>query len=143
MTAQRWWVQVFARWQARIDSVKGQIQAISLLVTAYSTFSLLLQNSGHGEYVMPMGIILAISGPVYAYLYFEGGVWNQVNRDRADMSGDYAAPGGTINSILTAAALAPVITGEPLDKDSFEEMKESATFGFEQLREGILDDVED
>jgi len=65
MTAQRWWVKAFARWQARIDSVKGQIQAGSLLVTAFSTFSLLLQSSGHGEFVRPLGVLLAVAGPVY------------------------------------------------------------------------------
>jgi len=105
MTATRWWVKLFARWQARIDSIKGQIQAISLAVTAYSTFSLLLQNSGYEELVRPLGLVMLISIPVYAYLFFEGGVWNQVSRDRQEKSSNFASPSQRIGNELGAAAI--------------------------------------
>jgi len=141
VTASRWWVQLFARWQARIDSVKGQIQAMSLAVTAFSTFSLLLQNSGHGEWVRPLGAVLAIAGPAYAYLYFEGGVWNQVARDRSDMSSNFAAPSQRIEKELGAAGLAAALKGEPLTAEERAALSTEIDRAFRDLRDGV--DVEE
>jgi hypothetical protein len=141
MTAQRWWVRAFARWQARIDSVKGQIQAVSLAVTAYSTFSLLLQNVGLGRWVPVLGGALLLAGPAYAYLFFEGGVWNQVARDRADMSSNYAAPNARINSELTARGLAARDKGETLTERERDVMRQELDATFDDLRDGVqLDD---
>jgi len=137
MTAQRWWVKLFARWQARIDSIKGQIQAVRLAVTAFSTFSLVLQNFGLGRYVPYLGVVLAIAGPAYAYLFFEGGVWNQVSRDRADMSGNYAAPGGRINAELTARALAPILNGGELTDEERQALLAELNRAYLEKRDGI------
>lgn len=137
MTAQRWWVRLFARWQARIDSIKGQIQAVSLAVTAFSTFSLVLQNFGLGRYVPFLGILMAVAGPGYAYLFFEGGVWNQVSRDRADMSGNYAAPGGRINAELMARALAPIVNGGELTDEEREAINRELNRAYLEKRDGI------
>jgi len=137
MTATRWWVKLFARWQARIDSIKGQIQAISLAVTAYSTFSLLLQNSGYGEYVMPMGIILAIGGPVYAYLFFEGGVWNQVSRDRQEKSSNFASPSQKIGNELGAAGIVAGLQGRELTEKERNAMEHELERVFEKNWEGM------
>jgi len=140
MTANRWWVRSFARWQARIDSVKGQIQAVSLAVTAFSTFSLVLQGFGLGRFVPYLGAVLAVVGPAYAYLFFEGGVWNQVSRDRADMSGNYAAPTGRINAELLARAVAPLIVDGDLSDADREAMLEELEQAYEERRDGITVD---
>jgi hypothetical protein len=142
MTAQRWWVKAFARWQARVDSVKGQIQALSLAVTAFSTFSLVLQNFGLGRYVPYLGVGLAIIGPGYAYLFFEGGVWNQVSRDRADMSGNYVAPGGRINAELWARAVGPLMTDGEFDDEDRRQMIEELDKAYQDRRDGITLDSE-
>lgn len=143
MTAQRWWVKLFARWQARLDAVQGQIQMASLAVTAFSTFSLLLRDAGYGDLVVPLGGLLAIAGPGYAYFFFEGGVWNQVSRDRADMSGNFAGPGARISAELIAAGLAPVLNDGAINKDEREQMEQELDRVFEKYRDGVdIDDYE-
>jgi hypothetical protein len=137
MTAQRWWVALFARWQARIDAIKGQIQAVSLAVTAFSTFSLVLQGAGLGGYIPYLGIILAIVGPAYAYYFFEGGVWNQVSRDRADMSSNFAGPGARISTEMQARALAAAMQGEQLSPDQRRAIKHEADIAFDEFRDGV------
>lgn len=142
MTAQRWWVRLFARWQARIDSVKGQIQAVSLAVTAYSTFSLLLQSVGLGRWVPVLGVGLLIGGPGYAYLFFEGGVWNQVSRDRADMSGNFAAPSSRINTEMSACGFYAAMQGRELTEQEREAIRTELDIVFTEHRDGIdLEDV--
>jgi len=136
MTATRWWVRLFARWQARIDAVKGQIQAASLAVTAFSTFSLVLQGFGLGEYVPYLGAVLAVTGPAYAYYFFEGGVWNQVSRDRADMSSNFAGPASRISAEMQARALAAAMKGAELTDGEREAIDAEADSAFQRYREG-------
>lgn len=141
MTAQRWWVRLFARWQARIDSVKGQIQAVSLAVTAFSTFSLVLQNAGLSEYIVPLGVCLLVVGPSYAYYFMEGGVWNQVARDRQDMSSNFASPNQRIGNELGALALAAAMKGRELTDEEREAALAELDDAFERNRDGYeLDD---
>lgn len=136
MTATRWWVKLFARWQARIDSVKGQIQAISMAVTAFSTFSLVLQGFGLGRYVPYLGAVLAITGPAYAYYFFEGGVWNQVSRDRQDMSSNFASPNQWIGNEFTVRGLAAWQKGEPLTDDERRLIQGELKSVFQDNRDG-------
>lgn len=137
MTAQRWWVRSFARWQARIDAIKGQIQAASLAVTAFSTFSLVLQNFGLGRFVPFLGGALALAGPVYAWAFFEGGVWNQVSRDRADMSGNFAGPGARISAEMQARALAAAMQEAPLTDEQREAVEAESDQAFGEFRDGV------
>jgi len=141
MTAQRWWVRLFARWQARIDSIKGQIQAVSLAVTAFSTFSLVLQNAGLEQFIPPLGVGLVIAGPTYAYYFFEGGVWNQVARDRQDMSSNFASPNQRIGTELSALALAAAINGRELTDEEREAAISELDAAFERYRDGY--DIDD
>lgn len=136
MTATRWWVKAFARWQARIDAIKGQIQAASLAVTAFSTFSLVLQGFGLGRYVPYLGAVLAILGPTYAYLFFEGGVWNQVSRDRADMSSNFAGPAGRISTEMNGRTLTAGMKERPLTEEERRAIKSEADAVFEEYRDG-------
>lgn len=141
MTAVRWWVRLFARWQARIDSVKGQIQAVSLAVTAFSTFSLVLQGFGLGQFVLPLGVGLAVIGPAYAYLYFEGGVWNQVSRDRADMSTNFAGPSMKMDDTVTGAAVFAAVHGRVPTEDELAVIESAVDEKWQDYRNGVtLDD---
>lgn len=137
MTANRWWVRLFARWQARIDSVTAQIQAVSLAVTAFSTFSLLLQQSGHGELVPALGVLGLLGFPLYAYLYFEGGVQNQVARDRQDMSNNFADPNMRITTELYARGVTAAQEGRELSETEREAMQEELDAAFAEYRDGI------
>jgi hypothetical protein len=141
MTATRWWVRLFARWQARIDSVTAQIQAASLAVTAFSTFSLLLQQSGYGDFIPFLGVIAAVGGPLYAYLYFEGGVQNQVARDREDMANNFADPNMRITTELFARASQAAENNERLSASEREAIQNELDAAFREYRDGI--DIED
>jgi len=140
MTAQRWWVKLFARWQARIDSIKGQIQAVSLAVTAFSTFSLVLQNFGLGRYVPYLGVVLAIAGPAYAYLFFEGGVWNQVAKDRNDLSTDFSGPTMLMDDVQIAVGTFYAVHGRKPTQEERNEIEAAIKEQWDEYREGLPED---
>jgi len=116
-TAERWPVRVGARWMARIQGVSGHIRLASLGVTAFSTFSLLLEQLGLGAYIPYIGVAGVGGLVVFAYLYAEAGVWNQVLRDQRDMSGNHAHPGQRIDDELIGVAVASAMKGRALTDD--------------------------
>jgi len=136
-TAERWWVRSAARWLARVDGVKGHIQVVSLGVTAFSTFSLVLQNSGHGEFVVPLGVVGLLGFPIYTYAYTEGGVWNQVGRDRVDLSTNFAGPTMRIDDEMTARTMLAGLYGRELTDEERRAIQEEADVTFDQYRDGI------
>lgn len=136
-TATRWWVRLAARWLARIDGVKGQVQMFSLAVTAFSTFGVLLQGFGLGRFVPYLGAVGAGGLLLYTYVYAEGGVWNQVNRDRADMSSNYAGPNQRINTEMTARALYAAMENRELTESEREATKAELDDVFAEYRDGI------
>lgn len=137
MTATRWWVRLAARWLARVDAVKGQIQMVSLAVTAFSTFSLLLQSVGLGQLVLPVGVLGFVGAAGYAYAYAEGGVWNQVGRDRADMARNWAGPSQAIATEMTARSLRAATKGEPLTEQERDAVRNELDDAFAELRDGL------
>jgi len=138
-TAERWWVKMAARWLARVDGVSSQIRVGSLGVTAFSTFSLVLQNSGHGEYVVPLGIASLVGFPVYTYLYTEQGVWNQVNRDKNDLSSNFAGPTMRIDDEMIARSMLAALYGRELTDEEREAIQNEADATFEEYRDGVDD----
>lgn len=143
-TATRWWVRLAARWLARIDGVKGQVQMFSLAVTAFSTFGVLLQGFGLGRFVPYLGAMGAGGLLVYTYVYAEGGVWNQVNRDRADMSSNYAGPNQRINTEMMARAVSAAMEERELSAMERQAIKTELDMVFTEYRDGIeLGDVDD
>ena len=138
-TAERWWVKMAARWLARVDGVSSQIRVGSLGVTAFSTFSLVLQNSGHGEYVVPLGVIGLIGFPIYTYLYTEHGVWNQVNFDKNVLSSNFAGPTMRIDDEMIARSMLAALYGRELTDEEREAIKSEADATFEEYRDGVDD----
>jgi len=137
MTAQRWWVRWWARQLARLDGASGQIRLASLALTAFSTFSIMLQGFGLGRFVPPLGVAGAVCGWVYVYLYTEGGVWNQMARDRQDMSGNWAGPNGLIQAKMTARTLAAADLGRELTPEERAATDAEAEAVFEEHRDGV------
>lgn len=137
MTADRWWVRRLARWIARLNGVKAHIQMVSLAVTAFSTFSIMLQGFGLGALVPYVGVAAVVVGVLYTYLYTEGGVWNQVQRDQADLSNDYADPNSRINSEMSARAIVAALQASELDEDQIDAVVTEADLTYEQYRDGI------
>jgi len=130
-------VKVAARWLARVDGVSGQIRVFSLAVTAFSTFSLVLQNSGRGELVTPLGVVLAVGLPAYIYVYAEGGVWNQVSRDKQDMSTNYAGPTMLMDDVQIAVGTFVAVHGRKPTEEEREEIESAIREQWSTYRNGV------
>lgn len=137
MTATRWWVKILARWLARIDGVKGQVQMLSLAVTAFSTFSIMLQGFGLGHFVPYVGVVAVILGVVYTYLYTEGGVWNQVARDRQDLSGNYSTPTMLMDDVCIGIGQFVAENGRKPTDDERQMIQEAVKEQWQEYRHGI------
>lgn len=137
MTAQRWWVRLGARWLARIDGVSGQLRLAMLALTGVSTMTLTLRDAGYGQLAPPLIVVMGVAGLAFAWLYTEGGVWNQMSRDRADMSNNYAAPNGLIQSRMIAASYVAGEQGERLSDEQREAIMQESLAVFERQREGV------
>lgn len=137
MTAERWWVKAAARWLARVDGVSSQLRLAMLGMTGLSTATLTLKQYGHGQYAWPLiaGTGLVLLG--YTYFYTESGAWNQVSRDRQDLSSNFAGPSMRMDDELIARGVLAAQKGEKLTEGEREAIKEELDEGFEEFRHGI------
>lgn len=144
MTAQRWWVRLAARWLARIDGVSGQLRLAMLGLTGISTATLTLRQYGHGDLAWPFIGVLSVITILYTYLYTEGGVWNQMARDRQDLSSNYAGPNARISQEMGTRGFIAGIQAETLDDDQIDAIQAELDRSFGELRDGInVDDIDD
>lgn len=137
MTAERWWVRYAARWLARIDGVSGQLRLAMLGLTGISTASLTLKQYGHGQYAWPLIITLSLGMLVYTYLYAEGGVWNQVSRDRADLATNYAGPTMKMDDEIIGAAVFAAMHGRPPEPEEYDAIRQAVDQPWQEYRHGI------
>lgn len=137
MTANRWWVKLAARWLARVDGVNQQLRLLFLAMTGYGVVTNTLISAGLKEYVLPFiglsGLVLAI----YTYYYNEGGVRNQVSRDRQDLSSNYAGPNSRIDDEMIARGIIAGMDGEQLTEQKREAIKGELDKSFAELRDGV------
>lgn len=140
-TAHRWWVRTLARWLARIDGVSKHLRLGFLAMTGISTTLIGLKDYGYGEYAWPVIITAAITGFLYAYLYAEGGVWNQVQRDRQDMAANFSDPPQLIDNVQIAAAVFAAHHGRPPTDDELTMLETAVREPWTDYRNGI--NVED
>lgn len=140
-TAERWWVRLAARWLARIDGVSGQLRLAMLVMTGLSTATLTLQQYGHGQYAWPLIGVTGFAMLIYTYLYAEGGVWNQVQRDKRDLSNNWAGPNARISNEMLVRSLVAALQDSELTKEQERLIKRELDDAFFELREGVeLDD---
>lgn len=137
MTANRWWVRLAARWLARVDGVSGMIQLAMLGLTGLSTATLTLRQYGHGEYAWPLIAVVSAGALVFTYLYTEGGVWNQVSRDRSDLSSNFASPSMRMNNELIARGILAAQENRQLSTEERQAIKGELDQAFQEFREGI------
>ena len=137
MTANRWWVRLAARWLARVDGVSGMIRLAMLGLTGLSTATLTLRQYGHGEYAWPFVLVVAIGTLVFTYLYTEGGVWNQMARDRQDLSTNFAGPSMRMNNELIARGILAAQEGRELSEAERKAIKQELDHAFHEYRDGI------
>lgn len=145
-TAERWWVQLGARWLARIDGVSGQLRLAMLALTGVSTASLTLEQYGYGHLAAPFIVVLGLATIIYTYLYSEGGVWNQVERDRVDMSDNYSGPTMLHQNRIQArqfAELAAIMNDDVDVREAETRLQETTEAEWAVLRDGVeLEDIE-
>lgn len=137
MTAERWWVRFGARWAARIDSVRGYIGLMFQGMTGVSIASGALKYYGFAWLAPFLIIAVAALILVFAYYYSEGGVWNQVSRDRSDMSDNFAIPRDMIGTSLTSIGIYAALRGEHPDDEEVELITEAIRDQWEELRDGV------
>lgn len=146
-TAERWWVRLGARWLARINGVSAQLRLAMLGLTGISTATITLKQYGHGDLAWPF-IAVIVGGTVgYAYLFGEGGVWNQVERDRADMSDNYSGPTMLIDRRIEGRQLAHLgyllQNGHSRDAEELaDELRQVTDEEWRRMRDGVdIDEV--
>ena len=137
MTANRWWVRTAARWLARVDGVSGMIRLAMLGLTGVSTAAFTLRQYGHGELAWPFIGVLATGTLVFTYLYTEGGVWNQMARDRQDLSSNFAGPSMRMGNELLARGILAAEERRPLTAEERRAIKAELDDAFYEYRDGI------
>jgi len=136
-TADRWWVRVAARWLARIDGVSGQLRLAMLVMTGLSTATVALQNAGLQRFALPLIGVTGVGLAAFAYVYTEGGVWNQMARDRADMSSNYATPQAKIAAEMNAVGMFVAVKGRAPSPSEREAIETGVDDVFDEYRDGM------
>lgn len=137
MTANRWWVRVAARWIARVDGVSGQLRLVFLAMTGNGIVLSTLKDYGLERFAVPFLVGSAGLMAAYVYYYTEGGVWNQMQRDRADLSSNFAGPNMAMTAQLYARAIGAQQKGEPLTDDERDAVTAEVTDCWIELRDGV------
>jgi len=137
MTANRFWVKAIARWLARVDGISGMLRLAMLGLTGVSTMSMTLRDYGLQRFVWPLIGAMGVATLLFAYYYTEGGVWNQVHRDKRDMSQDYSHPNLYISSFMTARALEAGQKGRKLTEEEREAMRKELSSAYVEMRDGM------
>lgn len=137
MTANRWWVRMAARWLARVDGVSGQLRLAMLVLTGLSTATLTLRQYGHGQYAWPLVGLTVVGMAFYTYLYTEGGVWNQMRRDKSDLATNWAGPGMRITNEILARGTIAGLRGRELDPEERDAIRSEVYDAWSEHRDGV------
>lgn len=143
MTAQRRWVQFGARWIARVDSVKGHLGLVFQGMTGVSLASGALKYFGMTWAVGPFLAFVAVGVLAYAYLYSEGGVWNQVSRDRTDMSSNFSGPNQLMDNPQIGCAVFAAVHGRKPDTEERKVIHNAVKDQWKEYRNGVNLDTGD
>lgn len=138
MTATRWWVKLFARWKAKISAVQADISLFFAGVRTVAIASGImaffdLPNWFIGGSMAAIFVVVLL----YAHLFSEGGVWNQMQRDKRDYSNNFAGPNGRIVQEIGARAFVAGMQGEELTAEQRQAIAAEADQSFQDLRDGI------
>jgi len=141
-TAERWWVRLAARWVARVDAVTAHLNLAFQAMTGVSLASGALKYFGYQQYVPYFLAITGVGTLCYAYLYAEGGVWNQTARDKTDLSTNYSGPTMLMDAKLEARQLSRLAyvlqngSEQPLEEIE-QEMEQITVEEWVNLRDGV------
>lgn len=135
-----------ARWVMRAEAAGNLLRLVFFGLTGLSTALITLKQYGHDTYAWPFTITLVVGTILFMYVYAEQGVFNQKNRDRADVGDNYSGPTMLMDAKLEARQLAylgyVLQNGRNIDFSELErEMEDLTVEEWVRLREGV--DVSD
>lgn len=140
-TADRLWFRVGARWIARFDIVGRLLRLAFLALTGVSTATMTLKQYGHGNLAWPLIGVTAVVVVLFTYGYTEGGGSNQTQRDKRDLSNNFAGPNGRIVSEMKVRALMAGLVGRELEDHERDVIESELDTAFYELRDGV--EIED
>lgn len=137
MTADRWWVRWGARWLARAEAVAPMVRVGMLTMTGLSTALVALKQYGHGRYALPLVIVVALGTLIFTWLYTEGGVFNQKNRDKTDMGTNWAGPNMRMQYEIAAVGFFAAMENRPPTDEEHAVISEAVDETWRDFRDGV------
>jgi hypothetical protein len=138
MTAQRWWVRLFARWKAKVGAVQADI---NLMFSAVQTVTI---ASGVMAYfdvpTWAIGILMGgmlVGAMLYAHLYAEGGVWNHTQRYTQERSSNYSRPIMRIDDEMIARTIIAGQQGHPCTEEQIEAIQAEGDATYVEYLDGL------
>jgi len=129
-----------ARWLARVDGVSGQLRLLFLAMTGYGITIQTLSQYGLGNYALEFLAISALGLVAYTYYYNEGGVRNQVSRDRQDLSTNYSGPRMLMDDTLIGVAEFAARTGRKPTQEEITMIEQAVKTQWDEYRNGLPED---
>lgn len=138
MTAQRWWVRLFARWKAKIGAVQADINLGFSAVQTVTIASGVMAYFDWPNWVIGVLMVgMLVAALLYAHLYSEGGVWNHTQRYVQDKSSNYSRPIMRIDDEMIARTVLAGLKGRELTDEEREAIKTEADETFIEFRDGL------
>lgn len=125
------------RWLMRFEA-SAQIFNITFLgVTASSTLTSALADTGYSEYtgsVLATGCLLS---PVIAFVYVKYGFYNRKNRENQVRGNNFAKPQNVIDDAMIARNIKAAEEGRTLTEKEREAIEQESLQGFRDYHDGI------
>jgi hypothetical protein len=125
----------------RAEAAGNILRIVFFGLTGLSTALFTLRAYGYGEYARYFTALLVGGTVVFMYLYAERGVYNQKNRDTADVGDNYSGPTMLMDARIEARQLAylgyAIQNGGKSLAELEEEMQAVTEQEWADLREGI------
>jgi hypothetical protein len=129
---------MFARWKARIGGVQADINMMLNGMTAFSITSGIMSFLGAPWWGIGALLTVVVAAFLsYAYLYNEGGVRNQVQRDNQDLASNYSRPVMRIDDEMIARTVLAGLKGRELSEDERQAIKTEADETFVEYNDGL------
>ena len=106
MTARNTVFRLIARWFMRFEAAGSILRLLLFGGTFLTTGLSALQQYGYAEYAWPFIGVVTTGTVAFAYAYTRFGVYNQKNRDNADMGDNYSGPTMLMDKRIEARQLA-------------------------------------
>lgn len=138
MTATRWWVKMYARWIARVQAVQGQLSLFFQAMSGVGIASGALKYLGAPVWAIAIFVVLLMICMVgYIWLFSEGGVFNQKNRDIQDIGSNYAAPTMAMDDTTIGVAVFVALHNRKPTKEERRMIEEGVKEQWDEYRNGL------